>query len=112
VCDQCLAFTFLAGVQLSIRKAAKYITYRSVDCIILHTFLIHQVELFYNKIFSERTQLPFAYADLPFSCAVDSPVTHQRHGLNLGELFRGDRIVNSGKGLYYFLIPINNNNPS
>jgi transmembrane 9 superfamily protein 2/4 len=55
-----------------------------------------------NKIFSDHTQLQYAYFDLPFVC----PPTGQKHGgspfasghsvsLNLGEILRGDRIMTS-----------------
>lgn len=55
-----------------------------------------------NKIYSDNTQLQYAYFDLPFVC----PATGARHGdsgwasgqslgLNLGEVLRGDRIKNS-----------------
>ncbi|PGH09922.1 hypothetical protein AJ79_05538 [Helicocarpus griseus UAMH5409] len=55
-----------------------------------------------NKIFSDSTQLQYAYFDLPFVC----PPTGQKHGsspfgsghsiaLNLGEVLRGDRIMTS-----------------
>lgn len=55
-----------------------------------------------NKIFSDNTQLQYAYYDLPFVC----PPTGQSHGgspfgsgrsvsLNLGEILRGDRIMTS-----------------
>ncbi|KKZ63249.1 hypothetical protein EMCG_02454 [[Emmonsia] crescens] len=58
------------------------------------------IPVFVNKIFSDRTQLQYAYFDLPFVC----PPTGQKHGsspfgsghsisLNLGEVLRGDRIV-------------------
>lgn len=55
-----------------------------------------------NKIFSDSTQLQYAYYDLPFVC----PPTGESHGgspfgsgqsvsLNLGEILRGDRIMTS-----------------
>ncbi|KAH8689392.1 putative multispanning membrane protein [Talaromyces proteolyticus] len=60
------------------------------------------IPLLVNKVFSDRTQLQYAYFDLPFVC----PPTGQRHGdstfgsghsisLNLGEILRGDRIMTS-----------------
>lgn len=55
-----------------------------------------------NKIYSDNTQLQYAYFDLPFVCP---PTGNKRHGsswasgqslsLNLGEVLRGDRIKNS-----------------
>lgn len=53
-----------------------------------------------NKVFSDHTQLQYAYFDLPFVC----PPTGKKHGgspftsgqsisLNLGEVLRGDRIM-------------------
>ncbi|KAF2401610.1 putative multispanning membrane protein [Trichodelitschia bisporula] len=56
------------------------------------------IPLFYNKIYSDQTQLQYAYAELPFVC----PPAGRRHAsftsgtsitLNLGEVLRGDRIV-------------------
>ena len=42
--------------------------------------------LFLNKVSSERTHLPYAYAQLPGVCRPKSP---QTIGLNLGEILRG-----------------------
>jgi len=58
------------------------------------------IPLFVNKVFSEGTQLQYAYSELPFIC----PASGHKHSastlisgtsvqLNLGEVFRGDRIV-------------------
>ncbi|KAK2802269.1 hypothetical protein FQN50_007450 [Emmonsiellopsis sp. PD_5] len=60
------------------------------------------IPVFVNKIFSDNTQLQYAYFDLPFVC----PPTGEKHGtspfgsghsvsLNLGEVLRGDRIMTS-----------------
>ncbi|KAI2795246.1 Transmembrane 9 superfamily member 7 [Penicillium oxalicum] len=60
------------------------------------------VPLLVNKIFSDHTQLQYAYYDLPFVC----PPSGRSHGgspfgsgqsisLNLGEVLRGDRIMTS-----------------
>jgi len=49
------------------------------------------IQLFVNKIFSEKTQLSFAYGELPFVCKPSGPVEHKP--LNLGEVLRGDRIM-------------------
>jgi transmembrane 9 superfamily protein 2/4 len=60
------------------------------------------IPLLVNKVFSDHTQLQYAYFDLPFVC----PPTGQTHGgsafgsghsisLNLGEILRGDRIMTS-----------------
>ncbi|KAI9892695.1 MAG: hypothetical protein M1814_001115 [Vezdaea aestivalis] len=58
------------------------------------------IPLFVNKVFSDNTQLQYAYNELPFVC---TPSGHRRGGsslvsghsisLNLGEVLRGDRIV-------------------
>ncbi|KAK3352382.1 endomembrane protein 70 [Lasiosphaeria hispida] len=58
-----------------------------------------QIPLLVNKVYSDNTQLQYAYYDLPFVC----PPTGQHHGagllsgqsipLNLGEVLRGDRIT-------------------
>ncbi len=60
------------------------------------------IPLFVNKVFSDHTQLQYAYYDLPFVCP---PLGRRRAGsnlvsghsisLNLGEVLRGDRIRNS-----------------
>ncbi|EQL33825.1 hypothetical protein RJZ56_003253 [Blastomyces dermatitidis] len=59
------------------------------------------IPVFVNKIFSDNTQLQYAYFDLPFVC----PPTGKKHdspfasghsiSLNLGEVLRGDRIMTS-----------------
>ncbi|RAK87712.1 multispanning membrane protein [Aspergillus costaricaensis CBS 115574] len=60
------------------------------------------IPLLVNKIFSDNTQLQYAYFDLPFVC----PPSGRSHGgspfgsgqsvsLNLGEILRGDRIMTS-----------------
>lgn len=60
------------------------------------------IPLLVNKIFSDNTQLQYAYFDLPFVC----PPSGRSHGgspfgsgesisLNLGEVLRGDRIMTS-----------------
>ncbi|KAI1911744.1 hypothetical protein LOZ61_002473 [Ophidiomyces ophidiicola] len=60
------------------------------------------IPLLVNKIFSDRSQLQYAYFDLPFVC----PPSGKKHGsfpfasghsmsLNLGEILRGDRIQTS-----------------
>ncbi|KAI1318885.1 Transmembrane 9 super member 4 [Mortierella claussenii] len=51
------------------------------------------VPLYVNKIFSEKSPLPYAYADLPFVCA--PPENAKKAWLNLGEVLRGDRISTS-----------------
>ncbi|KAF2215814.1 hypothetical protein CERZMDRAFT_109676 [Cercospora zeae-maydis SCOH1-5] len=58
------------------------------------------IPLFVNKIYSDNTQIQYAYAELPFVCPSSG---RQRPGtglisgsnvaLNLGEVLRGDRIV-------------------
>ena len=53
-----------------------------------------------NKVYSDNTQLQFAYYDLPFVCPA-SGKKHAGHAsgrsvsLNLGEVLRGDRIMTS-----------------
>ncbi len=58
------------------------------------------VPLHVNKVYSDNTQLQYAYYDLPFVC----PPSGEKHagmtsgrgvGLNLGEVLRGDRIMTS-----------------
>lgn len=58
------------------------------------------IPLMVNKVYSDNTELQYAYYDLPFVC----PPTGKSHGslfsgqsisLNLGEVLRGDRIVTS-----------------
>ncbi|KAI1097928.1 Nonaspanin [Jackrogersella minutella] len=59
------------------------------------------IPLLVNKVYSDNTQLQYAYYDLPFVC----PPTGKSHGpalfsgqsisLNLGEVLRGDRITTS-----------------
>ncbi len=60
------------------------------------------IPLLVNKVYSDNTQLQYAYYDLPFVC----PPTGKKHrgsayksghsiSLNLGEILRGDRIMTS-----------------
>ena len=58
------------------------------------------IPLYVNKVYSDNTELQYAYYDLPFVC----PPTFKKHGgiasgkgvsLNLGEVIRGDRIFTS-----------------
>jgi transmembrane 9 superfamily member 2/4 len=55
-----------------------------------------------NKVYSDNTQLQYAYYDLPFVCPPtgtrrvgSSFISGQEISLNLGEVLRGDRIVTS-----------------
>ncbi|EHK20287.1 uncharacterized protein TRIVIDRAFT_192879 [Trichoderma virens Gv29-8] len=60
------------------------------------------IPLMVNKVYSDNTQLQYAYNDLPFTC---SPTGDHKAGggllsgqsvpLNLGEVLRGDRIITS-----------------
>ncbi|KAG0201091.1 Transmembrane 9 super member 4 [Mortierella sp. GBA30] len=52
-----------------------------------------RVPLYVNKIFSKKSPLPYAYADLPFVCS--PPKDAKNAWLNLGEVLRGDRISTS-----------------
>ena len=58
------------------------------------------IPLYVNKVYSDNTQLQYAYYDLPFVC----PASGKKHAglasgrgksLNLGEVLRGDRIMTS-----------------
>ncbi|KAK5948366.1 hypothetical protein OHC33_010540 [Knufia fluminis] len=60
------------------------------------------IPLLVNKIYSDNTQLQYAYFDLPFVCPPTGSKHHdsswasgQSLSLNLGEVLRGDRIKNS-----------------
>lgn len=60
------------------------------------------IPLLVNKIYSDNTQLQYAYFDLPFVCPPSGRRRHesswasgQSQSLNLGEVLRGDRITNS-----------------
>ncbi|KAF4550736.1 Endomembrane protein 70-like protein 1 [Elsinoe fawcettii] len=58
-----------------------------------------KIPLFVNKVYSDFTQLQYAYSELPFVCPpsgrVRAPgfVSGSTVALNLGEVLRGDRIV-------------------
>ncbi|KAG5981260.1 hypothetical protein E4U55_003133 [Claviceps digitariae] len=59
-----------------------------------------QIPLMVNKIYSDNTQLQYAYYDLPFVCpptgqhkAGTGLLSGQSISLNLGEILRGDRIM-------------------
>lgn len=51
------------------------------------------VPLYLNKIFSFKTQLPYAYDELSFICSTSTE--RSRPWINLGQVMRGDRIVES-----------------
>lgn len=57
------------------------------------------IPLFWNKLFSDRTQLQYAYAQLPFVCPpsgrkrLSGLTSGSSLTLNLGEVLRGDRIT-------------------
>lgn len=60
------------------------------------------IPLLVNKVYSDNTQLQYAYYDLPFVCpptgvhhAGSSLLSGQSISLNLGEVLRGDRITQS-----------------
>ncbi|KAL7962860.1 Endomembrane protein 70 domain-containing protein [Trichoderma compactum] len=60
------------------------------------------VPLMVNKVYSDNTQLQYAYNDLPFTCsptgdhkAAGGLLSGQSVPLNLGEVLRGDRIITS-----------------
>ncbi|KAG0372691.1 Transmembrane 9 super member 4 [Mortierella sp. AD032] len=85
-----LATTFLAALStLSSTASAFYIP--GISPTVFHNG--DRVPLYVNKIFSEKSPLPFAYADLPFVC--EPPKDAKRAWLNLGEVLRGDRILTS-----------------
>ena len=50
------------------------------------------VELWYNKVYSEKTQLPFEYVTLP---VCRPPEGERVVRENLGEILRGDRFIKS-----------------
>lgn len=59
-----------------------------------------QIPLLVNKVYSDNTQLQYAYYDLPFVCppsghhsAGSGLLSGQSIPLNLGEVLRGDRII-------------------
>lgn len=85
------------------QKAGLHIR-RSTTYRILNSASKKQVDVWFNKIFSDQTQLPFAYSDLPFVCPAAGDA--ERGRLNLGELFRGDRIVKSQMGLFSVFLSI------
>ncbi|CZR64691.1 probable multispanning membrane protein [Phialocephala subalpina] len=65
------------------------------------------IPLLVNKVYSDNTQLQYAYYDLPFICpptgvhhAGSSLLSGQSISLNLGEVLRGDRIMQSDIELF------------
>lgn len=58
-----------------------------------------KIPLFVNKVYSDNTQLSYAFSELPFVCKssgrIKAPgfISGSNVALNLGEVFRGDRIV-------------------
>ncbi|KAF3061029.1 Transmembrane 9 superfamily member 7 [Daldinia childiae] len=95
----------------SLRNSLKWLLYLLIVSQV-HAFYIpgwsvksykegEHIPLLVNKVYSDNTQLQYAYYDLPFVC----PPTGKSHGpgllsgqsisLNLGEVLRGDRIMTS-----------------
>lgn len=81
---------YLLHTDLWIRAGWSIRSYTDDEAIPLHV----------NKVYSDNTQLQYAYYDLPFVC----PPTGKKHAgvasgrsvsLNLGEVLRGDRIMTS-----------------
>ncbi|KAK6202133.1 hypothetical protein LQW54_009002 [Pestalotiopsis sp. IQ-011] len=60
-----------------------------------------QIPLLVNKVYSDNTQLQYAYYDMPFVCpptgkhSAGGLLSGQSISLNLGEVLRGDRIITS-----------------
>ena len=52
------------------------------------------VEVKAVKLLSTKTQLPYEYYNLPIHCKPESGVKYKSE--NLGEILRGDRVVNTG----------------
>ena len=80
----------LQHADLSTRQGWSIRSYTDDEAIPLHV----------NKVYSDNTQLQYAYYDLPFVC----PPSGKKHAgvasgrsvsLNLGEILRGDRIMTS-----------------
>ncbi|KAK4514079.1 uncharacterized protein ATC70_006087 [Mucor velutinosus] len=69
----------------------------SADSDILHSYHLNDsVPLVVNKITSAKTQLPFAYEELPFVCpSNDNTRKQQRSLVNLGHILQGDRYMKS-----------------
>lgn len=69
----------------------------SVDSDIVSSYRLNEtVPLVVNKITSTKTQLPFAYGELPFACpSFDNIRKQQRSLMNLGHILRGDRYMKS-----------------
>ncbi|KAH8555190.1 transmembrane 9 superfamily member 4-like [Umbelopsis sp. PMI_123] len=51
------------------------------------------IPLYLNKVFSFKTQLPYAYNELSFICPTSARAS--RPWINLGQVMRGDRIIES-----------------
>lgn len=74
---------------MPIAAGFSYKTYRDGD----------RIPLLVNKVYSDRTQLQYAYTELPFACPPTGRIRtgHFTSGtsisLNLGEVLRGDRIT-------------------
>ncbi|KAL7309614.1 hypothetical protein PS15m_010474 [Mucor circinelloides] len=69
----------------------------SVDGDIVSSYRLNEtVPLVVNKITSTKTQLPFAYGELPFACpSFDNIRKQQRSLMNLGHILQGDRYMKS-----------------
>ncbi|KAK2855578.1 hypothetical protein FQN49_005053 [Arthroderma sp. PD_2] len=84
-------FAYLLSFFLLLSQAtAFYIPGYSID-----TYQDGQrIPVLLNKIFSDHSQLQYAYSDLPFVCPPTGKIgSGQSVSLNLGEVLRGDRIM-------------------
>lgn len=69
----------------------------SIDSDIVNSYHLNDsIPLIVNKITSVKTQLPFAYGELPFVCSPYANTHKQQRSLiNLGHILQGDQYMKS-----------------
>lgn len=89
-----MLFLILATVLLLCKHIQAFL---SVDNDTVHSYHLNDsVPLVVNKITSIKTQVPFAYGELPFACpSYDTTRRQQRSLVNLGHILQGDRYMKS-----------------
>ncbi|CAO3656790.1 unnamed protein product [Mucor fragilis] len=91
---RCNAVLILVTVLLLCKHIQAFL---SVDSDTVHSYHLNDsVPLVVNKITSIKTQVPFAYGELPFACpSYDTTRRQQRSLVNLGHILQGDRYMKS-----------------
>lgn len=89
-----MRFIFFVAVLMLCKHAQAFI---SIDNNIVNNYHLNDtIPLIVNKVTSIKTQIPFAYGELPFVCSsYDNIHKQQKSLMNLGHILQGDRYMKS-----------------